>query len=673
MALLPPLESLSADELEQLVVHHNHQYHDLHAPEISDTDYDRLLRQLRRLRPTSRLLDDLGETVLGATVPHPVPMLSLDKAYTQDEVLAFIETPKTRKRKIAGGLVMSPKIDGVACSLRYGADGKLIQAATRGDGEHGEDVTTNARQVTSIPQQIKGGAAEVRGELYLARSRFREKFAASFANARNLTAGAIKQKDSHKTAAYGLSFFAYELIEVPVAREWDKRSWLQKHGFATLPAERIESADFAEVWAAVQRMAQAARDLDCDADGVVIKADDLAEQRKLGVTEHHPCYAIAFKFQGDTGESTLHQVEWSVSRTGRITPVAIVAPVVLSGASVTRASLHNLEYFEKLGVTDGCIVQMTRRGEVIPHVEKVVLRGGRKIAIPKKCPSCSAATERRDKFLYCTRPDACHAALVAALDHFCKALEIDGFGWEHLDALVRQGLVQHSADFFELTTAQLLSLKESPAAETEKSRSEQTAKPVRIGDVLAQKLVAAIAARRSIPLATFLVALGIEDLGPVMADKLVDHLGSLDVIRQATVDRLLQIEGLGEERSTNIVDGLHQLGPRIDELLRHLTLVVEDVRAPSDHPLSGKSVVFTGGLTRLDRKSAQKRVRAIGGTTPGSVVKELDYLVVGDEGSPLLGDAKKSSKQQLAEKYNKAGATIQLITEQRFFELLEGK
>ncbi|MBN2357825.1 MAG: NAD-dependent DNA ligase LigA [Deltaproteobacteria bacterium] len=678
MARLPPLETLSTDDLERLIAHHNHLYHDLHRPEISDTDYDRLIRRLRRLRPASPLLSDLGETVAGTAVAHLTPMLSLDKAYSRDEVLAFIETPRTKKRKIVGALVLSPKIDGVACSLRYDARGRLAQAATRGDGERGEDVTANARRVQAIPQQLDGGAVEVRGELYLARSRFEEKFAGTFANARNLTAGAIKQKDPQRTADYGLSFFAYDLLETPggspardlrLGCEWDKRRWLEQHGFAVPPMLRVESADFDAVWDAVQRTAQAARDLDCDADGVVIKADDLAEQRRHERTAHHPTYAIAFKFQGDTGESTLQSVEWSVSRTGRITPVAIVDPVVLSGASVSRASLHNLEYFEKLGVTDGCLVQMTRRGEVIPHVERVVQAGDRASAVPGRCPSCGAPTERRDKFLFCTRPDTCHDALVAALDHFCKVFEIDGFGWEHLDALVRQGLVRRSADFFELTAEQLLSLKESALAPA----PDQEPKQVRIGEVLANKLVDAIAARRNIPLATFLVALGIEDLGPVMADKLVDHLGALDPIRRATAEQLAQIEGLGEERSRNIADGLRQLGPRIDELLRHVQVTMPRAAAPSDHPLSGKSVVFTGGLIRLDRKSAQKRVRAVGGTTPGSVVKDLDYLVVGDEGSPLRGDNKKSSKQQSADRYNKAGAGIQIITEQRFFELLEGK
>jgi len=669
MKALPQLDTLDTAKLEALVRHHNHRYWDLDAPEISDTDFDRLIEALRRSRPDSPVLEALGPTQFRAEVSHRAPMLSLGKAYTKEGVWAFVVTPKTQKRKINGALVISPKIDGVACSLVYGADGQLLRAATRGDGRRGEDITANARRITEVPQRINasGAEVEVRGELYLRRSRFQEKFAAEFANPRNLTAGAIKQKDPRKTSSYGLSFFSYDLLGVDAASEQDKLERLRSWGFEPPPVEQVGSDDLEALWSCVQRVATQARELDCDADGVVIKAADLDEQMRLGATDHHPSYAIAFKFQGETGESTLRQVEWSVARTGRVTPVAIVDPVFLSGANVSRASLHNLEIFEQLGVSEGCAVLMTRRGDVIPQVERVLTAGGTAISPPTRCPSCGGTVERRDKFLYCVALDSCPDALVSTLEHFCKVLDIEGFGAKHLRALVATQTVRRPVDFFTLDAAQLLALREVEVTTAEGADEPER---IRIGDKLAGKLVGAIQARRRIPLATFLTALGIEDLGPVMAEKLVEQLGDLAAIRDADAERIVAIEGFGAERARSIVEGLRDLGERIELLLEHIELVAAPAPATAGHPLAGKAVVFTGSMATLDRKQAQKSVKAVGGKAPSAVTKELDYLVIGDKGSPLIGDGKKSSKQKTAERYITDGARIEIITEGAFLELL---
>jgi DNA ligase (NAD+) len=596
-------------------------------------------------------------------------MLSLDKAYDREALWGFVQKPRSGERKVEGDLVVTPKIDGVACSLRYGDDGRLVLAATRGDGLRGEDITANARRVQAIPGRVEAASVEVRGELYLPRSRFASTYAADFVNARNLTAGAIKQKDPHKTAAYGLSFFAYDLLGSDVASELDKSARLAALGFAVLPCERVPSTNPEVLWQAVERMRAIGAGLDCDTDGVVLKADDLAEQARLGATDHHPRYAIAYKFKAETGFSTLQRVEWSVSRTGRITPVAVVEPVFLSGASVTRASLHNLEILEQLGLSEGCRVELSRRGEVIPQLERVVEAGGAPVRLPARCPSCGGPVARParegdpspGRFLYCVDPDACPAAVVGTLEHFVKILDVEGFGSRLLQALVTTGTLRHPWEFFELTADKLLALREV----------EVGGDRVRIGDKLAAKLVATVRARRRVPLATLLAALGIEDLGSVGAERLVDNLKTLPAIRAASVDELQTIEGFGEERARSVVDGLARLAPRIDALLAHLELDAAPAPVVSGHPLAGKSVVFTGTLALMDRKTAQQKVRACGGKTPSGVTRELDLLVVGDKGSPLLGQGVKSTKHRTADKLIAQGAAIRVLGEREFVALLD--
>lgn len=719
------LAALTIPELEALLRYHNARYWQDNAPEISDPDYDRLVEALRRKAPESTALQALGPSQFGREVLHPQPMLSLEKAYELKDLAAFIETPSTKVRKVYGELVVSPKIDGVACSLRYADDGKLTVAATRGDGKRGEDITANARRIASIVTQLDEAArvpCEIRGELYMPRSRFQEKYADKFVNARNLTAGAIKQKDPDKSAAYGLAFFAYELLGAEQPTEMDKLAELQRLGFDCPPAQKVGSDDIDKIWALVQETKTISDTMNCDTDGVVLKLDSVAEQRALGFTAHHPNYAIAFKFQAERGESTLLALDWSVARTGRITPVAVVDPVFLSGASVNRASLHNLEIMEKLGLSCGCRVEMSRRGEVIPQVERVISAGTGPgtgpCEIPEKCPSCAGPVERREQFLYCQQPDTCPDALVGTLKHFCKVLDIDGFGDRLLSGLVQGGLVHKPADFFALTREALLSLREdegeAPVAKSQVQRkvqpqvqidllganktslaeiaaeidaetepaSAKAAKPekekkaenerinLRIGEKLADKLVAAVQSRRHLSLEQFLVSLGIDDLGPVMAEKLVVQLQDLNSIRAASVEQLKVIEGFGDERAAHIVEGLQQMSARIDALLQQVEIKAKPKQVDSGHLIAGRSVVFTGKMAQMDRKTAQKKVISLGGKAPANVTKELDYLVIGDLGSPLLGEGKKSGKHDKADKLIAKGAKIRILGEADFWQMI---
>ncbi len=618
-------------ELEAEVRRHNELYFREHAPEISDEAFDALVEELRRRKPDAAVLTELVSDLRaeGVKVRHETPMLSLDKAYEEKAVADWAA-------KFDGDLVVSPKVDGVACSLRYGADGELVQAATRGDGVEGEEITSNVRFIRSIPKQIGQGHLEVRGEVYMPLSVF-ARYEGQFANPRNLAAGAIKQKDARKTGAYELSFFAYDLMGAEVATEAEKYAFLEREGFAVVEWRGVSKAEIQLSYEAIQEKRDA---YDFETDGVVFKADRIAEQRRLGVTAHHPRFAIAYKFQGDSGTTRLIDVEWSVSRTGAITPVAVVEPVELSGAKVRRASLHNLAILKALGLTRGATVLMMRRGGVIPHVERVVEAGKGKISIPKRCPSCGAPTEVRDDLLLCTNAKDCARSSVGELAHFVKIVGIDGFGEKHLTQLYDAGVVTDPAEIYELTREELLAME-------------------RMGETLAEKLLANIEAKRSIPLLLFLQALGMREVGKHVSKVLAGY-GTLERVRALTEEELAAIHTIGPVIAREVVQGLAMRAPLIEKLLRQVT-VEEGVPTRIEGVLSGQSVLFTGKLLTMGRSDAQKLVEENGGEAAQSVTKDLDYLVVGDGGGA-------GSKLAKAEKLIAKGAKVEIISEEEFFK-----
>jgi DNA ligase (NAD+) len=395
MRVKKDITKIKIADLEREVRRHNRLYFIEHKPEISDQEFDRLVEELRRRKPGSKVLGEIGSDVTGRfkKVRHETLMLSLDKAYD-------LKTMEDWAEKFEGDIIVSPKIDGCAMSIRYDGNGKLSLAATRGNGAVGEDVTANVGFIKDIPQKIGLKNVEVRGEAYMRLSVF-ARYRAEFANPRNLTAGAIKQKDPKKTGEYDLSFWAYDLLGAGAKNEAEKRRLLKDNGFPVIESKLMERGDIQSVFEEyLKRRAK----FDFEMDGVVYKANDCSEQERLGVTAHHPRYGIAYKFQGDSGITTLKDVEWSVARTGVITPVGIVEPVELSGAMVSRVSLHNVGLMKKLGLSRGAKVMMTRRGGVIPNLESVVEPGRGMIEEPSECPSCGAKVELRDDFLYCTRP-----------------------------------------------------------------------------------------------------------------------------------------------------------------------------------------------------------------------------------------------------------------------------
>jgi len=649
-ALTLDLSTLDVPALEALLRHHNHLYWDKHAPEISDADYDRLSRRLRELAPSSQILLEMGPSGApadryGAPVRHKRPMLSLDKCYGDDELREWTAT-------FTGDVVVSPKFDGLACSLWYNEQGDLYLGATRGDGVEGDDITANARSVTDIPHRIDLGKREieVRGEVFMRLSVFAG-FKDKFANPRNLTAGAIKQKDPKKSAAYRLSFAAYDLLGSDARTEQEKLDTLHRLGFSTyertvVPREKTVDAyrDFAEK----------RPHFDFEIDGVVFKVDRVAEQDRLGLTAHHPRYAIAYKFQGDSGTTKLRSLDWSVARTGAITPVAIIDPVVLSGALVGRASLHHPGYITKLGLTRDAEVLVTRRGGVIPNVEHVVKAGTEPFALPEKCPSCGGPVRPDGDFLFCAAPSGCRAARMGQLGHFVGVTDIQGFGDRMLGELYDRGLVRSPADLYRLRAQDLLPIE-------------------RVGDKLASKLVGEVEAHRTLPLEVFLRALGIDELGKHVSKILAAEYRTLPAILAIKADELASIHTIGDTIAASVTSGLSHARPLIDELLQYITLAPVEEAAEAARgsgapgPLTGESFVFTGKMAKLERKAAQQKVEALGGTAPDAVAKNTTYLVVGDDKS----DGKKSTKEKAADKLVAAGAPLKIISESEFLARIE--
>jgi len=644
-------EADAITKLEAEIRRHNRLYWDEATPEIADYDYDALVVRLKALAPESPVLTEMGPRArLGKEFRHKERMLSLDKAYAPEELAEWVAT-------FEGLVVAMPKFDGIACSLHYDRNGNLVVAATRGDGEVGDDITVNALGIKDIPANVnkdalpEGRELEVRGEIYMRLSVFARYHAEGKSNPRNLTAGAIKQKDAKKSAAYDLSFAAYDVIGADDATQELELARLVRLGFPKVDVRVVSREDAFKAYEEFARLRPA---LDYEIDGVVFKVNEVKEQRRLGETSHHPRHSLAYKFQGDSGLSTLREVEWSVARTGAITPVAIVDPVALSGVSVSRASLHNVAFIAKLGLTIGAKVTLVRRGGVIPNVEGVVEAGPEPVVIPEACPSCGSPVVRAKDFLFCTTPKTCRRATIGRLAHYASTCNMLGFG----DAILEQcydtrkdgkRLLESPADFYMLTLADLAALERS-------------------GDKLAKKLVAEVDKKRTLDLATFLRALGIDELGKHVSALLADRYPTVDAVLAVTEEELAGTHGVGDTIARAVVTGLREARPTIDALLAHVT--VTETRAPADSGgkrFAGKSFVFTGKLLTVARSEAEKRVRAEGGAVLSAVSKNVSYLVLGQE-----KDGAKSTKQKAAEKLASAGEPIKILSEPELLAMLDG-
>jgi DNA ligase (NAD+) len=622
-------------ELVRTVEHHAHRYYVLDTPEIEDSEYDALFRELvelEELHPELQTPDSPTQRVGAAPVeafakaPHRTPMLSLANAFGVDEVEEFVR----RVERVVGAVdayVCELKIDGLAVSLSY-RDGQLVRGATRGNGLEGEDVTAQLRTVRTIPTRLLAGVGgipaeiEVRGEVFLPKSAFArlneeldERGKPRYANPRNAAAGSVRQLDPRITARRGLRAFMYA-IDPPgdAGTQAGVLDALDRLGLPTNPHRRVVS-NVEGVAAYVEEWHDRRHDLDYDTDGVVIKVASLALQEELGAVARSPRWAIAYKFPPEEVETVVLDIIVSVGRTGAATPVAVLEPALVAGSTVRRATLHNEDEVARKDIRIGDTVLLHKAGDVIPEVERPLLEkrpdDARPWRMPERCPSCDTELLREEGEVVrrCVNP-LCPAQRRERLRHFASraGLDIEGLGEAIIDQLVDGGHVADAADLFRLDKATLLTLDG-------------------FADRSAENLLRAIDERRHVPLGRLINALGIRHVGEHTAFTLAAHFGTLDALAGAPEEGLLAVEGIGPVVARSVAGWFASEPGR--ELLRRLAEVgVEPERTEaSTGPWTGQTWVLTGGLDSLSRPEAEARIRALGGT-PGSSVSRKTHAVV---------------------------------------------
>ncbi len=642
------------EELRQTIAYHDTRYHVEDRPEISDAEYDALVRELRGLEarhpelaapdsPTQRVGGQVAPAF--APVEHKVPMLSLDNATSPADLEEF----EARLRRALPGAefryVCEPKVDGLGVALLYEA-GRLVRGATRGDGRIGEDVTPNLRTIRSIPVTLRGRLAEcrvleVRGEVFMRRADFQRLNAelegagqAAFANPRNAAAGAVRQKDPAVTARRPLDISVYQVSyaePMPFATHWESLQALQEAGFGLDP-KTGPCVTLAEVIATCQSLEAARNELDYEADGVVVKVDRLDQQRQLGATGHHPRWAIAYKFAAQQAVTGIGAIRINVGRTGALTPSAeLDPPVPIAGATIRRATLHNADEIERLDVRVGDTVLIERAGDVIPRVVHVLFDrrppDSRPYVFPRECPACESTAIRLEGevVVRCTNA-ACPARLREALFHYGSrgAMDIEHLGGAVIDQLVERGMVKDFSDLYRLRVEDLVNLE-------------------RLAEKSAGNLVQAIQSSKRRGLAHLLYALGIRYVGERAARMLAEHFGTMPRLREASEAEIGEIHGIGPRIAQAVRLFFDQPeNQRVVELLGGVGVVMEEagvVAGPK--PLAGKTFVLTGALTRLSRDEAKGALMRLGGRVTSSVSRKTSYLVAGKDAGSKADDARR--------------------------------
>lgn len=662
-----------ADKLRREIRHNEYLYYVLDAPEIMDAEYDRMMVRLRELEaryPDSIPADSPTQRVGGRAssqfteVRHLEPLLSLGNVFSAEELRAFDE--RVRSGLPAGSkveYVMEPKIDGLACSLIY-ENGKLVRAATRGDGVVGENVTANVRTIRSIPLTLKVPEGEavpelldVRGEVYMPRQAFMrlneqraERGESEFANPRNAAAGSLRQLDPQVTASRSLSFFAYYLVgEGAQPKHSESLALLARYGFKVSENYKVvENIDEAIKY--IGDFNELRQGLSYDTDGAVIKVNDVYQQRILGATGKDPRWATAYKYPPEQAETTLEDIDWRVGRTGVLTPTAVLTPVKLSGSVISRATLHNEDFIRAKDIRIGDRVVINKAGEIIPEVLRVVAEkrtgGEKEVEIPNVCPECGWRVERQgeEAAIRCTNPH-CPALGREGLIHFVSrdAMNIDGCGPSVINALLDAGLVRDAADLYSLRKEDLLKLE-------------------RMGEKSADNLLAALAESKKNELDKLLFALGIRHVGAKVARILATEFGSMEKLQQAQPEELAQIRDIGDKIAESAVTWLN-VPANIDLVERlaaaGLTMTFTPPASQEDNPFFGKTLVFTGTMPTLGRAEAKTMAQDVGAKVSGSVSKKTDYVIAGAEAGSKL------------EKAQQLGVTV--IDEAEFLRLLKGE
>jgi len=647
------------EKLRELINYHNYRYYVLDSPEISDAEYDQLMRELISLEeqypqfvtpdsPTQRVgaapVEEFG------VVEHPVPLLSLANAFSFEELAAWHDRTK---RLLAGqhfDLVCELKMDGLAVALTY-ADGMLTTGATRGDGYRGEDITQNLRTIRSIPLSIPKGVPkrfEVRGEVYLSKEGFKrlnEERAREgqplFANPRNAAAGSVRQLDPRITARRPLDIYIYGLgwAEGPMPEtQWETLEYLKQLGFRMSPYnERVSDLQDAERY--YQRQVQKREELDFEADGVVVKVNPLALWDRLGVVGREPRYAMAYKFPAIQATTKLKDIGVNVGRTGSLNPFAILEPVSVGGVIVKRAALHNEDDIRRKDIRIGDTVIVQRAGEVIPEIVEPVtsLRTGdeKEFQMPARCPVCDAEVIKPEgEAMHRCVNAACPAQLFELLKHFVSrgAMDIDGIGESLSAALLKEGLVKDVADLYYLKGEDVIGLE-------------------RMGEKSTANLLTAIDESKDRPLARVIFALGIRHVGAETAELLADHFSSIAALSKATAEELMAIPTIGPKVAESVVAFFRQeTNLKVIEKLRRagVRLEAEAVKA-KELPLAGQEFVITGKLEAFTRGEAEARIKELGGGVGSSVTKKTTYLVLGAEPGSKLEKATALGTRTLSE------------------------
>ena len=700
------------DRLAAEIAEHDRHYHGEDAPVISDADYDALRRRNQEIehRFPSLVRADSPSHRVGAAVSekfakvvHAKPMLSLDNAFTDEDVHDFA----VRVRRFLGlkdddklTLTAEPKIDGLSASLRY-ENGVFVQGATRGDGAEGEDITANLKTIKDVPLRLHGKSPkviEVRGEVYMSHREFaalnrrQEKEGKQvYANPRNSAAGSVRQLDPGVTAARALNFFAYawgEVSHMPADTQWGMLRAFEDFGFAVNPLiKRVDTVD--GVLKFYRDIEEKRAKLGYDIDGVVYKVDRLDLQERLGFVSRSPRWAIAHKFPAEQAETILEDIDIQVGRTGKLAPVAKLKAITVGGVVVQNATLHNEDEIGRLDVRIGDTVVIQRAGDVIPQVVRVVKerrpRGAKPFQFPHKCPACGShavrevdeKTGREEVDRRCTGGLICPAQAVERLKHFVsrQAFDIEGFGGVYIETLFEKGLLKEPADIFRLArkpaeldralAARRAELAAERRAKEGKGEAKKAKKDEDAESKLVENLVASIDSRRKIAMDRFINALGIRHVGETNARLIArnyrtieDFLGAMEGANAAS--ELDEIEGVGEVLAQAIKDFFDEPHNRrlIDHLLKEVKVVPLAARKIEGSPVAGKTVVFTGTLEKMTRQEAKARAESLGAKVSGSVSAKTDLVVAGPGAGSKLSEAQKHG--------------VKVIDEAEWLEMIEG-
>lgn len=656
-------------QLREQIDEHRHRYHVLDDPSVSDDIYDSLTRELCRLEEQFPEFDDptspthrVGGEPLDkfVKVAHQLPMLSLNDAFGVDELRAWdVRIKKLLPSSTRLSYFAELKLDGLAISLVY-QDGVLVRAATRGDGKIGEDVTQNAKTIKTIPLKLLGKnipqSLEVRGEVVMSKAvlaslnkTYEQAGKPLLANTRNSAAGSMRQLDPALAASRRLDFFAYDIAAMDSKRSQPKfhheeHQLLREFGFK-VDNHELRAKTLSEVEDFIKDIEQKRPKFKYGTDGVVISVDELVLHESLGVVGKAPRFMVAYKYPAEKATTKVLDIRVNVGRSGVLTPFAVFEPTLVAGSTISKATLHNMDQINRLGIKIGDTVVIQKAGDVIPEVVEVLpkLRSGREKAfiMPKQCPVCDGKVERRDvggkesAAYYCTNPN-CPAKNQRAIEHFVNAFEIYTVGPKIITRFKDEGLISDAADLFTLVEGDINTLE-------------------RFGEKSAENIIASIQAHRTISLAKFIYALGINNVGEQTSEDLAEHFRSLEKLTNASADEINSIENIGPIVSQSVYEWMrhHENIKFVKKLIDNGVVITNPVKKVAGQ-LTGKTFVITGTLESMSRDEAKQKIKALGGKVTESVSAKTDYVVVGDDPGSKYGKAQKLGIKILTEAALKA-------------------